>query len=291
MKVSVVVTTKNRRDELRRALQSCCAQSEPHELRVIDDGSTDGTAEMVASEFPDAVLIRHETSAGLIVRRNEAFQQAAGDIVFSIDDDAEFSTGHAIRQTLADFDNPRIAVVAIPLLEPNYEKRRLQFAPDRNGTWIADSFKGTAFAIRREVFQRIGGFRGDLVHQGEETDLAVRLLDEGLLIRLGRADPIIHYESPKRDLRRTHFYGRRNDVLFAFMNVPALNLPLHLMGTTVNGIRTMMRVPQPHAMVHGLFLGWVDGIRLLKTRRPVCHSTYRRFRRLRAAGPLRYAEF
>lgn len=287
MKATVVITTKNRQEYLRVALASCIEQTARPEIIVIDDGSTDGTSEMVAAEFPQVSLMRHKISAGLIVRRNEAFRQASGDILFSIDDDAEFSTMRTVQQTLADFNDPRIAVVAIPLIEPNKESRRQQFPPDSCDMWITDSFKGTAFAVNRETFIRVGGFRDDLVHQGEETDFAIRLLDEDFLIRLGQADPIFHYESPKRDLRRINFYGRRNDVLFAFRNVPKGSLPRHLLGTTWNGIRSMMRAKQPYAMAQGLLAGWLDGMRLLNTRRPVSIPAYRRYRRLRASGPLR----
>ncbi|PRY81485.1 glycosyltransferase family 2 protein [Marivita geojedonensis] len=291
MRATVVITTKNRRDSLRVALASCTEQTARPEILVIDDGSTDGTSEMVSAEFPQVYLLRHEASAGLIVRRNEAFRKASGDIIFSIDDDAEFSSIHTVRQTLADFDDPRIAGVAIPLIEPKYAGRRLQFPPNSSDTWITDCFKGTAFAVRRETFLSVGGFREDLVHQGEETDFAIRLLDQDFLIRLGRADPIIHYESPIRDLRRMHFYGRRNDILFAFRNVPTESVPLHLLGTTWNGIKSMVRAKQPHDMAYGLLVGWLDGIRLLNTRCPVSKTTYRLYRRLRSTGSMRRTDF
>lgn len=290
MTASVVITTRNRQDELPKALASCLAQTALQEIIVIDDGSSDGTSDMVRREFPTVRLIRHESSAGLIVRRNEGAQLAVGDVVFSIDDDAEFSTPNVVQQTLLDFDEPRVAVVAIPLIEPRYGERRLQFAPDTNGIWITDAFKGTAYAVCRDAFLQAGGFRSDLVHQGEESDLSIRLMDKGFVTRTGRADPIMHYESPKRDLRRTHFYGRRNDILFAFRNVPGRDLARHALGTTWNGLRAMAGAGQASAMARGIATGWVDGIRLWKTRQPVRPDTYKSFRKLRTAGPLRIEE-
>lgn len=290
MKASVIMTTKNRCEDLRNALASCEKQTTDHELLVIDDGSTDGTSEMVRLEFPRARLIRHEKSGGLIRRRNEAAELATGDILFSIDDDAEFSTPNVIEQTLADFDDPRIAVVAIPLVEPRLGERRLQFAPDDTATWVTDNFKGTSFAMRRDIFLEIGAFRADLVHQGEETDLAIRLLDRGYVIRNGRSDHITHYESPKRDLRRTHFYGRRNDILFAFRNVPARSFAYHALGTTVNGLRATLKARQATSMAKGILFGWIDGLRMLETRTPVRQDTYDRYRKLRRSGSLRMQE-
>ena len=58
MKASIVITTKNRKESLRRAIASAVMQTIPVEIIVIDDGSTDGTSEMVTSEFPQVRLER-----------------------------------------------------------------------------------------------------------------------------------------------------------------------------------------------------------------------------------------
>ena len=111
MKASVVITTRNRKDELRTAVRSALQQSAAPEVIVIDDGSTDGTAAMITTEFPGVRLMRHEESRGLIVRRNEGAKLATGDIIFSIDDDAAFSTPEVIAQTLREFGDERIGAV------------------------------------------------------------------------------------------------------------------------------------------------------------------------------------
>ena len=284
MKASVIISTKNRCDELRITLQSCIIQTADPEIIVIDDGSTDGTMEMVQSEFPQAKLVQVQQSQGCIVQRNRGAELAIGDILFSIDDDAEYSTPHVIEQTLADFDDPRIAVVAIPLIEPNLGDRRLQWPPDYDHTWISDSFKGTSYAIRRAIFIEVGSFRAELTHQGEESDLAIRLLDLGYFVRLGRADPIIHYESPKRDLRRMHYFGRRNDLLFAAWNVPARYFLVHMLGTTINGLRYSLKVQQRSAMFSGIMRGWLDCFAKWPMRKAVTLDTYRLIRKLKKRG-------
>lgn len=284
MKATVVISTKNRRDELRVALASCVIQTANPEILVIDDGSDDGTSDMVKAEFPQVRLITHDRSEGYIARRNLGAELAMGDVVFSIDDDAEFSTPHVVEQTMADFDDPRIAVVAIPLIEPNYDDRRLQWPPDRDATWICNTFKGTAYAVRRDLFLQAGSFWVGLTHQGEENDLSIRLLDRGYVVRVGRADPIIHYESPKRDLRRMHFFGRRNDLLFAARNVPANYLLLHMIGTTMNGLRYSFKVKHRSAMYWGLAKGWLDSFSTDIGRSPVSARIYRLYRELKRQG-------
>lgn len=291
MKATIVITSKNRCDELRVALTSCIIQTADPEILVIDDGSDDGTSDMVKAEFPQVRLITKDRSEGLIARRNLGAELATGDVVFSIDDDAEFSSPHVVEQTLADFDDPRIAVVAIPLIEPNYANRKMQWPPDSDGTWISYTFKGTAYAARRDLFLKVGGFWADLVHQGEENDLAIRLLDRGYVVRVGRADPIIHYESPKRDLRRMHFYGRRNDLLFAARNVPAKYLPVHMVGTTINGLRYSFKVKQRSSMYSGLAKGWLDSFGADIERSPVSARVYKLYRKLKKQGEIQLDTF
>jgi glycosyltransferase involved in cell wall biosynthesis len=180
---TVAIVTKNRKSELPTAIRSALAQTAAPEVLVIDDGSSDGSAEMVEREFPGVRLIRRQESKGLIVRRNEAAHAAQAPIVFSIDDDAEFLSANTVEQTLAEFNDPRIGAVAIPYIEPNKGNRLEQRAPDAHGPWITDCFKGTAHALRRDIFLELDGYRDRLVHQGEERDYCIRMLSAGLVVR------------------------------------------------------------------------------------------------------------
>lgn len=284
---TVVITTKNRKDELRTAIRSALSQTLPVKVLLIDDGSTDGTTEMVRAEFPQVRLERSAESLGYIAQRNRAARLATTAFVFSIDDDAEFASSHTIEQTLADFQHPRVGAVAIPYIEPGKANMVLQRAPAREGTWVTDSYVGTAHAVRRELFLKLSGYRASLVHQGEEGDFCVRLLQAGWLVRLGRGNPIHHHESPRRDSSRMDFYGRRNDVLFAWHNVPTSYFPIHLLGTTLNGLLFGVRCGRFARMARGIAAGYVECWRARRERQPVSVSTYRLHRHLKKCGPMR----
>lgn len=278
---AVVITTKNRKRDLRRALRSCVEQTAKPELVVIDDGSTDGTEELVRREFPAVRIFRDEVSRGYIVQRNRGAQLVNGDIIFSIDDDAEFSSPRIVEQTLTEFDDPAIAAVAIPFVNVKYSDAVLQRAPDSKGTFVTFSFVGTAHALRRDVFLTAGGYREFLFHQGEEEDLCIRMLDSGRFTRLGNADPIYHYESPLRDFRRWNVFGARNKLLFSWYNVPMPYLLMHLPAVTANQAIHAIRIRQPLWTIQG-WLGGVAGcMRQLTERRAVRADTYRLFRKLR----------
>lgn len=286
VEATVVITTKDRSEDLRRAIASALAQTVPVEVLVMDDGSTDGTAAMVAEEFPEVRLVRNESSLGYIVQRNRAAELARGSVIFSLDDDAAFSSHRVIEQTLCEFSCNEVGAVAMPFVNVLQSDVVHQQAPDPSRIHITDRFVGTAYAVRRDLFRALGGFRSRLFHQGEEGEFCARLLDAGYVVRLGRADAIHHYESPRRDFRRMDIFGRRNDVLAAWYTVPWPFLPLHLLGTSWNGLRFGVRQQRTARMLHGLLRGYVACIAEWRARRPVRVSTYRLARMLRKRGPL-----
>lgn len=131
---------------------------------------------------------------------------------------------------------------------------------------------------------KCGGFRSELVHQGEEQDLSIRMLDAGYFVRLGISGCIDHFESPRRDYTRMDFYGCRNAVLFGWQNVPWPFAVLHLIATTfkyATQVRTLGRLKN---RLRGIGKGW----RLIGTaqRIPVSYKAYWLFRRLRRGGPM-----
>ena len=290
MMASVVIVTKNRKEHLRRAIISAVGQTEPVEVLVLDDGSIDGTSDMVKLEFKQVQLVRTTTSLGCVAQRNRGAELCSGKVIFSIDDDAEFSTSRVVEQVLAGFSHPRVAAIAIPYVEPLKSGQKLQHAPNADAIWITDSFRGTAYALRRDVFLDLAGYREQIVHQGEEMDFCIRLLNEGFVVGLGFGDAIVHHEFPQRDWRQMDFYGRRNDVLFAWRNVPMPYLPTHLVATTLNGLWWGVRTRRPAAMIAGLLSGYSDMFSDGHWHHPVSRDAYRLHRLLKKHGPKKLSE-
>ena len=281
---TVVITSKDRCDDLREALRSCVVQTANPEIIVIDDASNDSTADMVRSEFPQVRLIEHLQSMGLVYGRNEAAFLATGDIIFSIDDDAIFTTPKVIEQTLMEFDEPSVGAVAIPFVDVKKSPEIRQQAPSSNECWVTDRYIGTAHAVRRELFLELEGYRESYFHQGEERDFCIRLLEAGYIVRMGTADLIHHFESPKRDTTRMDLYGRRNDIFFAWLNVPSSFLPIQVVGTSIKGFLFGLRVGRPLRMLQGILMGYAAIGRFWNKRKPVRSSTFRLFRLLQKQG-------
>lgn len=287
---TVVVATRNRREDLGRLLPTVLAQTACIEVLVIDDGSTDGTAAMVAADFPDVRLKRSEVSQGYIAQRNQAATLARAPLIVSVDDDALLPSRETVAQTIADFNHPRIGAVAIPYVDVRHRPEVLQRAPDDDRPYVVDTFVGTAHAVRRDVFVKVGGYRTALGHQCEEADFCLRMLDAGFTIRLGRAQHLLHLESPKRNLDMVFVKDRRNNMLHGWHNVPMPYLPVRLAKVTLHSIALARRHGHAGPMLRGLGQGWRYGLRCRAERRPVARSTYRLDHLLRKRGPIALAE-
>ncbi|MDZ4401088.1 glycosyltransferase family A protein [Prosthecobacter sp.] len=283
---SVIIVTRNRKADLRRALYSTLMQDIPCEVIVVDDASTDGTVEMVRQEFTSVRLVESEISVNCCVQRNRAASLAHGEYIISIDDDAEFSTASIVRQTLADFSHPRIAAVSIPHKDILVSPEIRTPIPAGPGTWVVGAFVGTAYAVRRDVFLQFGGYREALETGTEERDFCLRLLNFGYVTALGTADPILHYASPVRDGWRRRMLERRNDLCHAFWNVPLPDLICHFPGTIFNGLRYGLT----HGCLYPTFVGYIHAIfficQTLRLRNPVAGQTYRLGRKLSRIGIL-----
>ena len=87
MKVSVIIPTFNRKDFVVEAIESVLNQSvEPYEIIVVDDGSQDGTGELLKQKFPHIVYIYQENN-GVSAARNRGIKEAKGDYIALLDSD------------------------------------------------------------------------------------------------------------------------------------------------------------------------------------------------------------
>jgi GT2 family glycosyltransferase len=286
MTASIIITTKNRLDELRKAVASALGQQGEHEVIVIDDGSSDGTSAMIARDFPKVRLVTHNESGGLLVRRNEGGRLATGDILVSIDDDAVFGSPDTVNQMIALIAPPSIGVLAFPYINTLQSQFIHQRAPDETDIWLTDQFRGTAYAVKKKIFNDLGGFREFFVRQMEEEDFSLRLLAAGYFIRLGVGSPILHQEYLNRNWSIVHYYGRKNEILCVWLNYPVGRLFSGFLTKTLNGLRTAKHRKAFPESIQGLSAGYVGCLMKWKDRRPLPDRAVRLFSYLHAKGPV-----
>ncbi len=93
MKLSVIMPVYNEKRTLPAILEKVCAVDIPKEVIVVDDGSTDGTTELlegIGQKYPDVSVIHHETNRGKGAAIRTALKQVRGDVVVIQDGDLEY---------------------------------------------------------------------------------------------------------------------------------------------------------------------------------------------------------
>ena len=107
MKISVIIPTFNRLDLLKRAIDSVLNQSiKPYDIIVVDDGSTDGTSEMIQHKYKSINLIQQKNS-GVSAARNNGIKNAQGDWIALLDSDDEWGKNKLEEQVNNLTDNPK----------------------------------------------------------------------------------------------------------------------------------------------------------------------------------------
>jgi mycofactocin glycosyltransferase len=219
--VTVVIPVKDRATELRRLLPTIGVA--PQQIIVVDDGSSDNTAEL-ARQF-GATVICTTTSTGPAAARNRGLARVTTPFVAFIDSDCTATPGWLA--TLAEhLCDPAVALVAPRIAAPaahtittettalgRYLQVRspLDLGPNeaavRARTRVA-YLPAAALLGRTAVLQALGGFAEEL-RVGEDVDLVWRMVDAGHTVRYEPRATVIHHDPLRLGavLRRNCSYG------------------------------------------------------------------------------------
>ena len=240
---------------------------------------------MVREEFPSVRMMRRDQRAGLIVRRNESFRDARTKIVVSLDDDAFFTAPNTLKRIVELFELwPSAAALALPYVEPNARPDAVMMPASPFGASLK-GFSGGVSALRRNVALEFGGFPELLVHQGEERDLCVRLIEKNWEIRYADTPPIVHLYSLQREAARINYYGYRNTVLFYWMRAPFPECLVSSMVATAKLLMYRFTFASLWSRITPLCAGWWGIVQYWSQRVPVSRTAWRRYRNLLGHGP------
>jgi len=287
---TIVITTRNRQELLAKCLRAALQQSALCRIIVVDDASEDGTTEMLRDEFPTVHHLRSNLPIGPCAQRNRGVGLAETEIVFLIDDDTELVSPATVEQTLNEFNHPLVSAVAIPFVNVLQDQAVHTSAPDREQVYVGYAFVAAAHAVKRAEFLAVGGYREPLFYMGEESDFCLRLLAAGRVTRWGAADKVHHFQPPGRISWAADYYGRRNDVLFSWQNVPFPEVLVRLPATLLNGLLHGLRTKRIRVTMQGQTAGLRYCMTNPRIRSAVPRWAYRLFRRLRKLSPIELAD-
>jgi GT2 family glycosyltransferase len=226
----VLVPTLNRRDVLHEALRSLEAQTVPCDVVVIDNASTDGTAEMVAELHPGFELVRNEENLGFGTPINRVALDRAGEILILLNNDV-ICAPDFVEEICRPFADPAVGMVAgvlTQLASPQLvDTAGIDLDPtlqswDRHWNQPVESLPrdthpagpcGGAAAYRWGAFRDLGGFDETLFAYWEDVDLAIRFREAGWSCAGAPAARAEHRHGAtlgagSRVQRRLHAFGR-----------------------------------------------------------------------------------
>jgi GT2 family glycosyltransferase len=220
--IAVAIVNWNTRDLLRTCLQGVLAE-EPAKVVVADNGSQDGSVEMVRREFPSVTLIVSPENPGYGAASNRAISRCGAEYILLLNSDTELRPG-ALRALGSYLErHQRVGVVGPRLLNPDgtlqescfpfprpllplTRRRTGDFTHDRPGRvpWVV----GAALAIRRTAFEGAGGFDESYHMYFEEVDLCYRLGKAGWETHFTPDAEVIHLIGASTRQRRAEMLLR-----------------------------------------------------------------------------------
>ena len=189
--ISAIIPVYNGAATIARALDSVCAQTYNNvvEIIVVDDGSTDDTAQLVHDRYPCVALVR-QANAGVSTARNVGVTRAAGELIAFLDADDEWlptKLEEQVRLAVAYPDSVLLLCqeITVPVDGPPQRRAEGEVAHFTSRDWLHGqplaagvSLSCSGWLFRRVEFQRLGGFDESL-HNCEDFELALRASERG----------------------------------------------------------------------------------------------------------------
>ena len=258
----VLLTAGRRPAELDRALRSLLRQQDV-ELDVVVVGNG-----WPPSCLPDGVRGHFEpVDRGIPAGRNAGVPHVRGELLFFLDDDAQLAGERTLAELARGFaEDPALGLVQLRVDASDGRPPLREWVPrlragDRARTGEITAVWEGAVAMRRDVFEAVGGWpeRFRFVHEG--VDLAWRVMDAGwrVLYRgdLAALHPTPDPAAPPARHGYSHYFGARNRVWLARRHLP---LPLGALFVTSFALRTIPRM-RSVADVRRALRGYRAGLR------------------------------
>lgn len=217
VRVSVVIPAYNSAATIVRAVESVLCQCEPNlEIIVVDDGSTDGTAELLAVRYPEQVIVIRQENRGAAAARNRGIAAARGEYVAFLDADDEWMP-EKLRLQIAQMEANLGAALCFADMS-HWEHGR-----EVNSSYLRERGMGACggsifnhllqecfiftptVVVRRTVFEAVGSF-----------DESLRICEDyDLWLRIAERFELIFVDAPLLKRHRTGANLTGNRLLFA----------------------------------------------------------------------------
>ena len=216
-KVSVCVLSYNRCPELEFTLNTLYEQGDLFaEVLVADNGSTDGSLEMLAAQFPQVQVYSTGGNVGNS-GWNCIYEKAQGDWVLSLDDDS-----HPVIETLGPIAEAIHSGCSAAAIACSMRKDSEHLSGKDESLVPGYGFSSAGVFLNKKALNALGGYDPELFMFMNDLDWAARALATGWEILRCDSATVIHRATPLQRSRARHaYYYCRNTLLWILYYVPA----------------------------------------------------------------------
>lgn len=230
-KVSVILPTYNRKEDLRRLIDSILKQDYKNiEVIVIDNNSSDGTKDMVLKEYPGFILLCNETNTGICQPKNQGAVKSRGEYLWLLDSDTVVVHNDCLSRMVKIINSEKdIGSVGgtVYFSDDGSEKMMLP----KDGVFnIIDDWDSQLFDsvdcdylfanlfMRKELLFELGGVAEEYFFFMEDNDLGLRIRRKGLRNIASRSTIVRHpFRQPPSGFKNPYLFCR-NNFFYVFKN-------------------------------------------------------------------------
>lgn len=278
--ISIGITTRNRWQDLKITLSQISKFGlDALPIIVINDGSDSPCPYDPTKLIPSLQFIEYDESKGLIARRNEIAKTVKTQYYLSLDDDS-FPVSGSLEKAL-EFAQAHQDLLCLSFPVYNPVLQEYQSASIKSETYPVRCFVGCGHLLHVPHFLALGGYTEELIHQGEEMDIAARGFQKGLYCYHFPELKIHHTASNiGRNWHRMDFYGARNNFLWNDWFIPEqLKLIKQIRTFVSRCIILTLKIRRP-GQIKGVLAGFQSMTKYQHYRQPMSLEVYRRWQAL-----------
>jgi len=211
-KISIIIPCYGKYEELTKPCLACIStlSYQSKEVIVVDDASPDGTAELVARDFPEVKVIRNERNEGYGTSCNKGACAATGEFLMFLNNDTLIKQKDFLERMISAFAaQPSLALVSPVTVEMKQgiyhdemiKKFRMELPP-----------RGACLMVPRRIFDLMGGFCQSLMMYGEDLDFCLRIGKADYPMQVVKNAEIFHIGAgtTRDDPSRNAYFAGRN---------------------------------------------------------------------------------